>query len=91
MKNPGQFQYSRSSNPTRLALEQRYASLEHTKYGLGFASGLAAEAALLFTLLNPGDHIIGFDDLYGGTKRLLKYYKIYRGPQRCDWRSDHAQ
>jgi len=75
VKNPGYFQYSRSSNPTRFALEQRYASLEKAKYGLSFASGLAAEATLLFTLLNPGDHIIGFDDLYGGTKRLITQWK----------------
>jgi cystathionine gamma-lyase len=75
VKNPGQFQYSRSSNPTRFALEKRYASLEQTTYGLGYASGLAAEAALLFTLLKPGDHVIGFDDLYGGTKRLFNMWK----------------
>ncbi len=75
VKNPGQFQYSRSSNPTRFALEKRYASLEQANYGLGFASGLAAEALLLFTLLKPGDHVVGFDDLYGGTKRLLNQWK----------------
>lgn len=75
VKNPGQFQYSRSDNPTRFALEKRYASLEQTNYGLGFASGLAAEAALLFTLLKPGDHVVGFDDLYGGTKRLFNQWK----------------
>jgi cystathionine gamma-lyase len=75
VKNPGMFQYSRSQNPTRYALEQRYASLEKTTYGLGFASGLAAEATLLFTLVKPGDHIIGFDDLYGGTKRLFHQWE----------------
>ena len=75
VKNHGQFEYSRSSNPTRFALEKRYASIEQTTYGLGFASGLAAEATVLFTLLKPGDHIIGFDDLYGGTKRLFKQWK----------------
>jgi len=75
VKNPGQFQYSRSSNPTRFALEKRYASLEQTTYALGYASGLAAEAALLFTLIKPGDHIVGFDDLYGGTKRLFNLWK----------------
>ena len=73
--NHGRFEYSRTSNPTRLALEKRYASLEQTKYGLSLASGLAAETLLLFTLLKPGDHIIGFDDLYGGTKRLLNQWK----------------
>jgi cystathionine gamma-lyase len=75
VKNPGFFQYSRSQNPTRFALEQRYASLEKTTYGLGFASGLAAEATLLFALIKPGDHIIGFDDLYGGTKRLFHQWE----------------
>ncbi len=75
VKNPGHFQYSRSQNPTRFALEQRYASLEKTSYGLGFASGLAAEAAILFALTKPGDHIIGFDDLYGGTKRLFHLWE----------------
>jgi len=77
VKNPGCFQYSRSQNPTRFALEQRYASLEKTTYGLGFASGLAAEATVLFALLKPGDHVIGFDDLYGGTKRLFHQWENY--------------
>jgi len=75
VKKGGLFQYSRSSNPTRFALEKRYATIEQTNYALGFGSGLAAEAAILFTLLKPGDHIIGFDDLYGGTKRLFKLWK----------------
>jgi cystathionine gamma-lyase len=75
VKNPGFFQYSRSQNPTRFALEQRYASLENTTYGLGFASGLAAEATVLFALVKPGDHVIGFDDLYGGTKRLFHQWE----------------
>ena len=75
VKNPGFLQYSRSQNPTRFALEQRYASLEETTYGLGFASGLAAEASILFALLKPGDHIVGFDDLYGGTKRLFHQWE----------------
>ena len=75
VKNPGFFQYSRSQNPTRYALEKRYASLERTEYGLGFASGLAAEATLMVALLKPGDHVIGFDDLYGGTKRLFHLWE----------------
>ncbi len=75
VKNPGFFQYSRSQNPTRFALEKRYASLEQTAYGLGFASGLAAEATLMVALLKPGDHVIGFDDLYGGTKRLFHLWE----------------
>lgn len=79
VKNPGFFQYSRSQNPTRFALEKRYASLEKTTYGLGFASGLAAEATILFALLKPGDHVIGFDDLYGGTKRLFHQWEANYG------------
>ncbi len=75
VKDHGAFEYSRSQNPTRLALEQRYASLEKTAFGLGFASGLAAEATVLFALLKPGDHVIGFDDLYGGTKRLFHLWE----------------
>jgi cystathionine gamma-lyase len=75
VKEHGKFEYSRSQNPTRLALEQRYASLENTSYGLGFASGLAAEATILFALIKPGDHVIGFDDLYGGTKRLFHLWE----------------
>ena len=71
----GKFEYSRSQNPTRQALEKRYASLEKTAYGLGFASGLAAEATLLFAFIKPGDHVIGFDDLYGGTKRLFHLWE----------------
>ena len=81
VKNPGYFQYSRSDNPTRFALEKRFASLEQTNYGLAYSSGLAAEVALLFTLLNPGDHVVGFDDLYGGTKRLFNLWKEKYGLQ----------
>lgn len=68
---PGQHEYIRSSNPTRQALEKQLAVLEHAKYGLAFASGMAAETALLLATLKSGDHLIGFDDLYGGTKRLI--------------------
>jgi len=69
--DPSFFQYSRSDNPTRFALECRYAALENTKYGLAFSSGMGAVTVLLFTLLNRGDHVLAFDDLYGGTKRLI--------------------
>ena len=68
---PGPHEYIRSSNPTRHSLEKQLAELEHAKYGLAFSSGLAAETALLMGTLKSGDHIIGFDDLYGGTKRLI--------------------
>ena len=65
------FEYSRSLNPTRKALEEKLASLENAKYGLAFASGLAAEVTIVHSFLKSGDHIIAFDDLYGGTKRLF--------------------
>lgn len=65
------YEYTRSLNPTRKALEEKLAALENANYGLAFSSGLAAETTILLSLLKPGDHIIAFDDLYGGTKRLL--------------------
>lgn len=65
------YEYTRSLNPTRNALEQKLATLENAEYGLAFASGLAAESTLILSLLKAGDHLIAFDDLYGGTKRLL--------------------
>lgn len=65
------YEYSRSSNPTRAALEARLASLETAQFGLAFASGLAAETALILALIKSGDHIIAFDDLYGGSRRLF--------------------
>jgi cystathionine gamma-synthase len=64
------FEYSRSGNPTRTALETCLASLEDARHGLAFASGLAAEDALL-RRLRPGDHVIIPDDAYGGTFRLV--------------------
>ncbi|HNX34226.1 MAG TPA: cystathionine gamma-synthase [Kiritimatiellia bacterium] len=69
------FEYSRTGNPTRQALEEALASLEGGKHGLAFASGVAASTAVL-NLLKPGDHVVAGDDLYGGTYRLLD--KIYR-------------
>ena len=63
--------YSRSGNPTRESLERKLAALENAKYGLAFSSGLAAESTILLALLRKGDHVIAFDDLYGGTKRLF--------------------
>jgi cystathionine gamma-lyase len=65
------YEYTRSLNPTRKALETKLAALENARYGLAFASGLAAETTLLTALLKSGDHIVAFDDLYGGTKRLF--------------------
>ncbi len=68
----GGYEYSRSLNPTRKALEQKLAALEKACYGLAFASGLAAETAVLLALLKTGDHVIVTDDLYGGTQRLFR-------------------
>jgi cystathionine gamma-synthase len=64
------YEYARSANPTRHALETCVASLENARYGLAFASGLAAEDAILRTL-DPGDHVIIPTDAYGGTFRLV--------------------
>jgi cystathionine gamma-lyase len=73
------YEYSRSGNPTRAALEACLAALENGQYGLAFASGLAAEHAAL-SLLSAGDHLLSCDDLYGGTYRLfervLKRYHV---------------
>jgi len=64
------FEYSRTSNPTRQALEQCLASLEGARFGMAFASGMAAEDAVLRQLA-PGEHLILSSDGYGGTHRLL--------------------
>lgn len=64
------FEYSRSANPTRTALENALASIENGNYGLAFASGLAAIDAVL-KLFKPGDEIISTNDLYGGSYRLF--------------------
>jgi len=69
------FEYSRTGNPTRAAYEKCLASLEDAKFGLAFASGLAATSALL-SMLRPGDHVVANDDLYGGTYRLFE--RVYR-------------
>jgi cystathionine gamma-lyase len=65
------YEYSRTGNPTREALEKRLAALEDAAFGLAFASGMAAESTLAITLLQTGDHVLAFDDLYGGTRRLF--------------------
>lgn len=65
------FEYSRSGNPTRTALENSLASIENGKYGLAFASGLAAMDAVI-KLLEPGDEVVSTNDLYGGSYRLFK-------------------
>ena len=68
-KHP-EFEYSRSGNPTRAALEKSLASIENGAYGLAFGSGLAAIDAVL-KLLKPGDEVISTNDLYGGSYRLF--------------------
>ena len=65
------FEYSRSANPTRTALENALASIENGQYGLAFASGLSAIDAVI-KLLEPGDEVISTNDLYGGSYRLFK-------------------
>jgi len=65
------YEYSRTGNPTRNALEKRLAALENAKFGLAFASGMAAETVLCLSLLKSGDHMISCDDLYSGTRRLF--------------------
>lgn len=70
------FEYSRSGNPTRAALESALASIENGEYGLAFGSGLAAIDAVL-KLFKPGDEIISTNDLYGGSYRL--FTKIFEG------------
>jgi cystathionine beta-lyase/cystathionine gamma-synthase len=70
---PGQhkgFEYARSQNPTRKALEEAFAVIENGKYGLAFSSGVAATDAVI-KLLGPGDEVIAGNDLYGGTYRLF--------------------
>jgi cystathionine beta-lyase len=68
------YEYSRTHNPTRSALERAFASLENGKHGLAFGSGLASIDAII-KLLKPGDEVISTNDLYGGTYRL--FTKVY--------------
>src|SRR3990170_3105736 len=68
-KNKG-YEYARSQNPTRKALEDALAIIENGKYGLAFSSGVAATDAVI-KLLQPGDEIIATNDMYGGTYRLF--------------------
>jgi cystathionine gamma-lyase len=71
-KPTGGYEYSRTGNPTRDALETRLAALENARYGLAFASGLAAQTTICLSLLKAGDHVVAFDDLYGGSRRLFE-------------------
>ena len=77
-ESPGRhrgFEYSRSGNPTRANLEECLASLEGAAHGLAFASGLAATTTVML-LLDPGDHVVFTEDVYGGTFRLFD--KVFR-------------
>ena len=79
----GGYEYSRSANPTRTALEGALAAVEEGERGFAFASGLAAEDTLLRAVCGPGDHVVIPDDAYGGTHRLFD--KVERG-----WGLDHS-
>ncbi len=68
-KNKG-YEYARSQNPTRKALEDAYAIIENAKFGLAFGSGVAATDSVI-KLLNPGDEVIAANDMYGGSYRLF--------------------
>jgi cystathionine beta-lyase len=71
------YEYSRTANPTRTALENAFASIENGQYGLAFGSGLAAIDCII-KLLKPGDEVISINDLYGGTYRLFtKIFENY--------------
>jgi cystathionine gamma-synthase len=76
------YEYARSANPTRTALETCIAELEGAAHGLAFASGMAAEDAILRATLGPGDHVIIPADAYGGTYRLVK--QVYE-PAGITW------
>jgi cystathionine beta-lyase/cystathionine gamma-synthase len=88
---PGPFDYSRSGNPTRKALEDCLAALEGGRFGFAFGTGMAAEATVL-ALFNPGDRLIVHNDLYGGTYRLLTTVLAAKGivTEFVDLRDDGA-
>jgi len=75
------YEYARTGNPTRTALEAAFASMEGAAFGVDFASGLAAEDAIL-RILRPGDHIVMGNDAYGGTFRLIS--KVF-APMGITW------
>lgn len=79
----GGYEYSRSGNPTRTALQECLAAIEGGTVALAFASGLAAEDTLLRTVLKPGDHVVLPDDAYGGTYRL--FARVFQ-----PWGIEHA-
>jgi cystathionine gamma-synthase len=73
----GGFEYARTGNPTRDALETALAAVEEGRYGRAFGSGMAASDCVLRTVLRPGDHVVIPDDAYGGTFRLID--KVFTG------------
>jgi cystathionine gamma-lyase len=73
------YEYSRSLNPTRKVLGTKLAAIENAKFGLAYSSGLAAESNIIISFLKPGDHVVAFDDLYGGSKRLFNKVFIEYG------------
>ncbi len=75
---PRGYEYSRTANPTRTALEQCLASLEEARFGVAFASGMAAVDAVL-SLLRTGDHVVSVRHVYGGTLRLFEKVCVPRG------------
>ena len=91
VNRPGPYDYSRSGNPTRKALETCLAQLEGGRFGFAFGTGMAAEATVLM-LFKPGDHLIVHNDLYGGTYRLLSAILEERGlvPEYVDLRDEAA-
>src|SRR5688500_6023848 len=76
------YEYARTANPTRDALQECLAALEGARLALAFASGMAAEDTLLRTVCRPGDHVVIPDDAYGGTYRLLAHVAQ---PWGLDW------
>ena len=88
------FEYSRTQNPTRSALEACLAALEGGQYGLAFASGMAAEQAVL-SLLSADDHMIAGDDLYGGSyrifERVMRRYHIETSYVTANHAADYEQ
>jgi cystathionine gamma-synthase len=73
---PNGYEYNRGGNPTRDLLQSALANLESGKFGFSFASGLAAEDAIIRAVLRPGDHVVLANDLYGGTYRLFN--RVYK-------------
>ncbi|AUX09461.1 cystathionine gamma-lyase [Halalkaliarchaeum desulfuricum] len=68
----GEFLYGRLSNPTRHAVENQIAALEGGEMGFAFSSGTAAIATAVLSIVEPGDHLVAFDDLYAGTRRMFE-------------------